>query len=140
MRITTKGRYALRAVFALAEMGKSGEMVSIGSLAGAEDISSIFLEQIFFNLKKAGIVKSSRGPGGGFVFDRPLDSVTIRDVLDAAGEELTLQMCNRHESECVRLGDCITHKVLASVTDMVNDYLTGLTVQQVLDSGEFNPK
>ncbi|MDR0494951.1 MAG: Rrf2 family transcriptional regulator [Treponema sp.] len=139
MRITSKGRYALRAALALAEMGKSGDMVSINSLSEAEDISPIFLEQIFFKLKKADIVKSSRGPGGGFSFNRPLDSLTVKEILDAAGEELTLRLCDRSERKCDRMGDCISHKVFASVTDKINDYLGGLTIKKVLEGKEFRP-
>jgi Rrf2 family iron-sulfur cluster assembly transcriptional regulator len=139
MRITSKGRYALRAILALAEMGKNGDMVSINSLSEAEDISSIFLEQIFFRLKKAGIVKSSRGPGGGFSFNRPLDSLTVKEILDAAGEELTLNLCDRSKRKCERIGDCISHKIFASVTNRINNYLSGLTLKKVLEGKEFQP-
>ena len=139
MRITSRGRYALRACLALAEMGKNGDMISISSLSEAEDISPIFLEQIFFKLKKANIVKSVRGPGGGFSFNRPLNSLTVREILDAAGEELTMKMCNREEKKCVRMSDCISHRVLSSVTDKVNEYLDGLTLQMVLEKAEFRP-
>jgi Rrf2 family iron-sulfur cluster assembly transcriptional regulator len=137
MRITLKGRYALRAVLALAEMGKNGEMVSINTLSEAEDISSIFLEQIFFKLKKARIVQSVRGPGGGFSFDRPLDSLTVKEILDAAGEELTFKFCSKDEKKCNRISDCISHKVFVSATNKVNDYLDSLTIQKVLESKEF---
>ena len=139
MRMTTKGRYALRATIALAQMGKSGEMVSINSLSEAEDISSVFLEQIFFKLKKAGIVNSVRGPGGGFAFARPPDSLSIREILDAAGEELDVLPCDRSEAECDRQSDCISHQVLLSVTDKVNRYLDSLTLQMVLENEEFKP-
>jgi len=139
MRITVKGRYALRAMVALAEMGKNGEMVSINSLSEAEDISSIFLEQIFFKLKKAKIVKSVRGPGGGFAFDRPLDSITVREILDAAGEELTMEFCEKNVNDCDRRSDCISHKVFVAVSRKINEYLDDLTLQMVLDSGEFRP-
>ncbi|MCL2761832.1 MAG: Rrf2 family transcriptional regulator [Treponema sp.] len=137
MRITTKGRYALRAALALAEMGKNGEMVSISSLAEAEDIPSVFLEQIFFKLKKAGIVRSVRGPNGGFAFDRPLDSLTVRELFDAAGEELTLKLCDRQERACDRMSECISHRVFASVTDQINKYLDSLTLKMVLESKKF---
>jgi Rrf2 family iron-sulfur cluster assembly transcriptional regulator len=139
MRITTRGRYALRAALALAEMGKDQEMVSINSLAEAEDIPSVFLEQIFFKLKKAGIVKSARGPGGGFSFNRPLDSLTVKEIFDAAGEELTLMMCDRQETKCKRLSSCISHRIFASVTDKVNDYLDSLTLQMILENDKFRP-
>jgi len=140
MRITTKGRYALRAVIALAEMGKNGEMVSINSLANAEDISPIFLEQIFFKLKKAGIVKSIRGPGGGFSFNRPLNSLTVKEIFDAAGEESVMMLCDRQKKKCNRMSDCISHQVLSSVTDRANDYLDSLTMKMVLESPKFKPQ
>jgi len=139
MRITLKGRYALRAILALAEMGKDGEMVSINSLSEAEDISSIFLEQIFFKLKKAHIVKSVRGPGGGFSLDRPLDSVTVKEILDAAGEELTLEFCEKNVNKCSRMSECISHKVFAVVSRKINEYLGSLTLETVLEGSEFQP-
>jgi Rrf2 family iron-sulfur cluster assembly transcriptional regulator len=139
MRITLKGRYALRAALALADMSKNGEMVSINSLSEAEDISSIFLEQIFFKLKKAKIVKSVRGPGGGFSFDRPLDSITVQEILDAAGEELSMKFCEKNVKNCNRMSECICHKVFASVSDKVNDYLRSITLKKILDSKEFRP-
>ena len=139
MRITLKGRYALRAMVALAEMGKTGEMVSINSLSEAENISSIFLEQIFFKLKKAKIVKSVRGPGGGFAFDRPLDSITVREILDAAGEELTMKFCEKNTEECDRMSDCVSHKVFSAVSDRINEYLDDLTLKMILEGGEFQP-
>ena len=139
MRITLKGRYALRAVVALAEMGKNGEMVSINSLSEAEDISSIFLEQIFFKLKKANIVKSVRGPGGGFAFDRPLDSITVQEILDAAGEELSMKFCDKNVKDCERMSECISHKVFASVSDKIDEYLRSLTLKKIFESKEFRP-
>ena len=136
--MTTKGRYALRATLALAQMGKEGEMVSINSLSEAEDLSSVFLEQIFFKLRKAGIVKSLRGPGGGFSFSRPLDSIFVWEILDAAGEELTVLPCDRRMSKCIKGNDCIAHNVIVAATNKVNDYLKSLSLKTVLESGEFN--
>ena len=88
MRITTRGRYALRASLALAKMSKNGEPISINTLSEEENISSVFLEQIFFKLRKAGIVSSVRGPGGGLCFAQPLDKLTVKAIMDAAGEDL----------------------------------------------------
>jgi len=139
MRITLKGRYALRAMVALAEMGKNGEMVSINSLSEAEDISSIFLEQIFFKLKKAHIVKSVRGPGGGFAFNRPLDSISVQEILDAAGEELSMKFCDKNVEDCNRMSECISHKVFVSVSDKIDAYLRNLSLKKILESKEFKP-
>ena len=139
MRITTKGRYALRAILALAELSKNKEMVSINQLSEAEDISSVFLEQIFFKLKKAGIIKSVRGPGGGFSFDRQLELINIREIFDAAGEELTVIPCDRSETECDRKSECISHQVIVEITRIVNDYLGKLTLKEVLESPKYRP-
>jgi Rrf2 family iron-sulfur cluster assembly transcriptional regulator len=137
LRITTKGRYALRATLALAQLGKDGEMVSINSLSQAEQISSVFLEQIFFKLKKAGIVKSVRGPGGGFSFIRPLDSFSVYDILEAAGEELTVLPCDRNETRCDRESECIAHKTLLAVTNVANNYMKSITLKTLLDNDEY---
>lgn len=135
MRITTRGRYALRAMLALAKMGKDGYLVSINSLSAAEEISSVFLEQIFFKLKKAGIVKSARGPGGGFTFARPLDTLTVKEILEAAGEDLLVSPCDKHKETCDRLSICVSHKVWVQLTGLLNGYLSSLTLASLLESG-----
>jgi Rrf2 family transcriptional regulator, iron-sulfur cluster assembly transcription factor len=138
--MTTKGRYALRAIIALAKLYEKSKMVSINTLSEEEDISSLFLEQIFFKLRKAGIVKSIRGPGGGFLFNRPLDSINVKEVLDAAGEELTVLPCDRQTAGCDRVSDCIAHKVIISVTDKVNEYLESITIKMLMENKEWQTK
>jgi Rrf2 family iron-sulfur cluster assembly transcriptional regulator len=133
MRITTKGRYALRASVALAKIGKDGAPVSINSLSELEHISSVFLEQIFFKLRRAGIVSSVRGPGGGFYFSQPLDQLTIKNILDAAGEELSLTACDKHSENCPRLGPCLTHSVWAEVTELINNFFDSITLAAILE-------
>ena len=137
MRITTRGRYALRSALALARLSKNGETVSITSLSEAEDISPIFLEQIFFNLKKHGIVKSVRGPGGGFAFNRPLETLSVRDILNAAGEELDVLPCDRHLKECNRINECNAHKTIVAISTMVNNYMSNLTIKMLLEDKDF---
>ena len=134
MRITTRGRYALRASLAMAKMGKDGALVSIHNLSEAEQISSVFLEQIFFKLKKAGIVNSVRGPGGGFSFARPLEDISVKEILDAAGEELEAGPCDKHLEECDRISSCISHRVWITVSDLIIQYLSGLTLAGLLEN------
>jgi Rrf2 family iron-sulfur cluster assembly transcriptional regulator len=117
----------------MAQMGKNGGPVSISSISEQEKISSVFLEQIFFKLRKAGIVSSVRGPGGGFYFALPLEKLTIKDILDAAGEELNLTPCDKRKSECDRTGYCLSHAVWQDVTDLVNSYFKGITLASILE-------
>jgi Rrf2 family iron-sulfur cluster assembly transcriptional regulator len=133
MRITTRGRYALRASLALAKLGRDGNPVSINALAEEEDISSVFLEQIFFRLRKAGIVNSIRGPGGGFCFAKPLEDLTIREILDAAGEDLNITACDRHVKKCEHIGDCLSHHIWEDLSKIVNDYFAGITLASIVE-------
>jgi Rrf2 family iron-sulfur cluster assembly transcriptional regulator len=133
VRITTRGRYALRASVALARLQNRGSPVSINHLAEAEDISSVFLEQIFFKLRKAGIVNSVRGPGGGFCFARSLEHLTVKEILVAAGEELELTACDKRIINCKRMATCTSHSVWEEVTDMINRYFDDLTLAMVVN-------
>jgi Rrf2 family iron-sulfur cluster assembly transcriptional regulator len=137
MRITTRGRYALRASLALAKLGKDGDPISINTLSEEENISSVFLEQIFFKLRKAGIVSSVRGPGGGFCFARPLGELSVKEILDAAGEDLSVTPCDKHQESCDRISGCLSHHVWVETTEMVNNYLRNLTLASILERGEF---
>ncbi|MDR1277218.1 MAG: Rrf2 family transcriptional regulator [Treponema sp.] len=137
MRITTRGRYALRASLALARLGRNGDPISINILSEEENISSVFLEQIFFKLRKAGIVSSVRGPGGGFCFAQPLDKLTVKEILDAAGEDLSITLCDKHKEECDRINGCLSHRIWVETTNLVNDYLRSLTLSSILEKNEF---
>ena len=132
MKITSRGRYALRATLALAKLEKNGKPVSISTLAEQEDISSVFLEQIFYKLRKAGIVSSSRGPGGGFCFAQPLDKLTVKQIMDAAGENLEITFCGKLD-DCDRIGQCICHQIWLDVSVLVNKYFEGITLASILE-------
>jgi Rrf2 family iron-sulfur cluster assembly transcriptional regulator len=133
MKITTRGRYALRASLALAMLGSDGKPVSISTLSDQEQISSVFLEQIFFRLRKAGIVASTRGPGGGFCFALPLDKITVKQIIAAAGENLELVACFKNVEDCKYTKDCcITHHVWEDLSGLVNNYFDGITLASIL--------
>jgi len=133
MRLTTRGRYALRASLALARLSLDGSPVSISRLSEREKISSVFLEQIFFKLRKAGIVGSVRGPGGGFHFAKPLTELTVKDILDAAGEGLTLTPCDAHNAVCDNQNDCVSAAIWMEATTMVNRYFESMTLASIME-------
>jgi len=132
MRITTRARYALRATLALAKLGSEGDLVSINTLSQAEGIPPVFLEQIFLKLKKAGIVSGVRGPGGGFCFTRPLDELSVKDILEAAGEILDSGNCDKSQDDCDRIGTCLSHAVWQGASAAVIEYLQSVTVASLL--------
>ncbi|MBN1411407.1 MAG: Rrf2 family transcriptional regulator, partial [Spirochaetales bacterium] len=105
MRITTKGRYGLRAVLSLAQT-YCNRPVSIKTIAENEELSPEFLEQIFFKLKKAGLINSYRGPGGGFILSKKLSEISIRDIFEAVQETMAPVPCTDDSKKCGREKNC----------------------------------
>ena len=132
MRITNRGRYALRASLALAKLRKDVDLVSISSISEEENISSVFLEQIFFKLRKAGIVNSVRGPGGGFRFNKSPDKITLMEIMKAAGEEMDLTDCDKNAKACTLTGKrCSSHTVWEDANGLLRDYFSKMTLTMV---------
>ncbi|HTX74217.1 MAG TPA: Rrf2 family transcriptional regulator [Rectinemataceae bacterium] len=133
MRVTTKGRYALRAVLALAAESQDGKPVSIKTIAEHEDISAEFLEQIFFKLRRAGVIHSVRGPGGGFYFARSLDSISLLDVLEASGEGIVIAPCACGKSSgCDRSSDCVAGYVWRELDDKLRNFAEARTIADMM--------
>jgi Rrf2 family iron-sulfur cluster assembly transcriptional regulator len=132
MRITTKGRYGLRAVINLARTNHN-RPVSIGSIATQENVSSEFLEQIFFKLKKAGLIRSIRGPGGGFVLNRTPGEISVQDILVAVGETRGLTPCTlQRKMLCDRPEPCAAHDIWTGLQKTMEEYLTNVTLKDIL--------
>jgi Rrf2 family iron-sulfur cluster assembly transcriptional regulator len=135
MRITTKGRYALRAVIALAQTSESGSPVSIKSIAEHEEISPEFLEQIFFRLRRAGVIESVRGPGGGFFFQKPLAEITLLDIIEASGEGLSIAPCTCKKSkECDNGEECPAGKVWQSMDLHLRGFVQKTTLEDMIST------
>ncbi|RKX78070.1 MAG: AsnC family transcriptional regulator [Spirochaetes bacterium] len=134
MKITTKGRYALRAVLTLAQNSQE-KPVSIKQLAKEEDISPEFLEQIFFRLKKTGMISSTRGPGGGFRLNRNPSEITLTQILTGAGEGTGFTPCTREingKKPCNRVDFCVAHEIWKEATEHFKKYFDGITLEEVL--------
>lgn len=123
----------MRATLALAKLGKNSGPVSINVLSEQENISSVFLEQIFFKLRKAGLVTSVRGPGGGFCFALPLEKISVKNIMDAAGEELDITFCDKHVTVCDRIGECMGHFVFNDLHKIVNKFFSEISLASILE-------
>jgi Rrf2 family iron-sulfur cluster assembly transcriptional regulator len=88
MKLSTKGRYAMVALADLASM-PGGERVSLSELSARQDISLPYLEQLFVKLRRANLVKSVRGPGGGYALARPASEIRVSDILGAVDETVS---------------------------------------------------
>lgn len=134
MKITTKGRYGLRAVLYLAS-SYYNRPVSIKTIAQEEDISPEFLEQIFFKLKKAGIIESLRGPGGGFMLKMKPADISIKDIFEALEESTSITPCAIEISSksCNRENHCMVQNVWKELSKQINDYLSTVTIKSILE-------
>jgi Rrf2 family iron-sulfur cluster assembly transcriptional regulator len=138
MKLTTKGRYGVRAVVNLAATA-GNEPVSIGEIARKERLSPEFLEQIFFRLKKAGLVRSLRGPRGGFLLNRKASEISLKLIMDAVGESLFPAPCANHDPSvktCPRAEGCLTAPIWHGFYDLINKYLSEITLKDILESGK----
>lgn len=118
------GRYALRATVDLAAHRTIGP-VQCRDIASRQEISDQYLSQLLLKLRRAGLVESSRGPGGGYVLARDASEISAADVLEAVDEALTPVTCAQGEEPCTRAVECPTHWLW--------DWL-GLAIHQVLES------
>jgi Rrf2 family protein len=132
MRLTTKGRYGIRAVVNLAVSSQSQNgPVSISQIAREEALSPEFLEQIF--LKKAGVIRSIRGPKGGFILNRKPSEVSIKTVLDAVGEPLFPAPCTEYAAGCSRKSGCSLAPVWQDFYELIRSHLSGISLKDILD-------
>lgn len=136
MRMTTKGRYALRAAIALARASDGVKPISIKTISELEDISPEFLEQIFFKLRKAGIIASVRGPGGGFFFAKPLSTILLKDIVTASGEGIALASCAAEEHEgCGREKACAAGTIWREFHQHIDAFLTSMNLEEMAARG-----
>ena len=131
MRITTKGRYALRAVSRLAA-NYTDKPISIRELAETENLSPEFLEQIFYKLRKSGLINSTRGPGGGFSLNRAPEDISVTEIFEAVGEGLDLAPCTISDAEPCDHKNCITHEIWVEASNHFKDYFSEISVADIV--------
>ncbi len=142
MKLSTKGRYGLRAMIDLARYSED-EPVSISSIAARQDISERYLEQLVGLLKKAGLVRSIRGATGGYVLARNVREISVGDVLRALEGSLEPVKCAAFYSEegCMAAEGCVTKYVWQKINESINETVDHMMLDEfVLESRTVNPK
>ncbi|MBI4666611.1 MAG: Rrf2 family transcriptional regulator [Nitrospinae bacterium] len=140
MRISTKGHYAVQAMVDMAMQGALAP-VSLSVIAERQDLSQNYLEQLFVKLRKADLVKSVRGPGGGYMLVRHPEAISIGDIFSAVEENLVLTDCvDQHgapHSSCSKSSECRTQALWSRLGQHFNELLYSITLADVL-KGEFD--
>jgi Rrf2 family protein len=141
MRLSTKSRYGLRALFDMAY--NSGNLpVQIQDISRRQEISPRYLEQIFQSFKKAGILNSKRGPKGGYYLARSPAEITVKDILHAAEGDIALVDCvigkvtKNKKGVCTFDGGCVTQTIWQEASDKLNDFFASLTLKTLCERGQ----
>ena len=134
MKVSTRGRYALRLMIDLAENGGEG-LVTLRDVARRQEISVKYLEQIVSILGKAGLVRSSRGPQGGYSLSRPAEEYTVGDILRLTEGDLAPVSClEGEENQCSRCDRCGTVGFWNGLYAVVNQYIDRFTLADLVNS------
>ena len=137
MKISTKGRYGLRALIDLAQYSEI-EPVSINSIAVRQGISERYLEQLMTLMKKAGLIKSIRGAGGGYVLAKDTREISVGDVLRALEGNLETVECTAfsQEDSCKAAGGCVTKYVWKRINESIKQTVDEISLKQLVDESK----
>lgn len=127
MRISTKAQYAVRALVSISLHG-DGRPLALRDVAGREDISLAYLEQLFVKLRRGKLVRSVRGPGGGYVLARPAEQISVDQIIDSVEESLVPVSCMDQKGRCVCNDHCVTHSVWQGLGEKVRQFLASITL------------
>ena len=133
MKISTKGRYGLRA---LVELGrnKGAGAIPLRKIAEKQDISEQYLEQLFSNLRKANLVESVRGAKGGYLLSDDPANINVREIIVALEGPIAPVHCVIEDSEeCGYVEDCVTKVLWEKLKNCIDDMLKSITLQDLLD-------
>lgn len=154
MNLSTRGRYAVMAMLDLAQLAAEApnpaplrRPVTLAQIAERQQISLSYLEQLFAQLRKAGVVESSRGPGGGYTLARPAEETFLADIILAVEEDLDLTRCGGHTNPaaplagqgCVGGNKCNAHNLWAALSTHMEMYLRRISLAMVLE-GDVTPE
>lgn len=143
MKLSTRGRYGLRAVVDIAVHGK-GEAVAISSIAERQNISAKFLEQLIAKLKRAGIVTSMRGAQGGYRLAKSPDQISVGEILRVLEGDLNPVDCSEVTGDagscdggvtCSGAGQCVTKIVWKRISDSINNAVDHLMLSELIEDG-----
>lgn len=137
MRLTTKGRFAVTAMLDLAinetQDAADYKPVTLAAISERQDISLSYLEQLFSKLRRQGLVKSVRGPGGGYNLAKAYNEISVSEIINAVDEQIDATQCGGNEN-CKDEGRCMTHDLWSALNTKILEYLAGVTLADMVAS------
>ena len=132
MRVSTKGRYGLRALVDLAEH-EEGKAIPIRKISERQDISEQYLEQLFATLRKAELVKSVRGAHGGYMLNHDPEDISVAEILTTLEGPIAPVDCVIEEDFCNYIDRCVMHGLWEELADAINDVIENLSLADLRD-------
>ena len=135
MKLSTKGRYAVMAMVDLATHN-NGKPIALADVAHRQEISLSYLEQLFGKLRRGGLVRSVRGPGGGYLLARELVDTRVSDIILAVDEPIKATRCKTGSADgCIGSGKgrCLTHDLWAELGNQIYLYLSSVSLADVVN-------
>jgi len=126
MKLTTKGRYAVTAMLDLALHAQESP-VPLADISQRQGISLSYLEQLFAKLRKNALVKSSRGPGGGYRLSREAETIAIVEIINAINENVDATRCGGL-GNCQDSQPCLTHELWMDLSEQIHEFLSGISL------------
>ncbi len=134
MRLTTKGRYAVTAMLDLA-INSNNMPVNLNDISERQAISLSYLEQLFSKLRRENLVKSIRGPGGGYQLNQSVDIISVADVINAVNESMDVSRCEGR-ANCHDGKQCLTHNLWIDLSARINSFLDNITLGELIRQNE----
>ena len=136
MKITSKGRYAVTAMIDIALNQEKGA-VTLSLISERQGISLSYLEQLFAKLKRAQLVSSARGPGGGYRLSRHAREISVSQIIHAVDEVTDARKC-RGKANCNDGDMCLSHELWTDLSDTIDSFLKGISIQSIIDKKQSN--
>ena len=137
MKLSTKGRYGLKAMLDLAERG-DGSAVSTASIAARQNLSESYLEQLIRKLRNAGLVNSIRGKAGGYCLAKPADTISVGDVLRALEGDLKAVDCDGENGVCENADKCASRIVWDRINSAIESSVDSVMLSELIEMGRRN--
>ena len=131
MKLTSKGRYAVTAILDLAFHSTSGP-VTLSDISKRQDISLSYLEQLFTRLRKRELVRSTRGPGGGYSLNRPANEIAVAEVVSAVDEIVDTTRCSG-ANNCHDGQQCLAHELWDDLSQQIYGFLDEISLQDLME-------
>lgn len=137
MKISTKGRYAMRMILDMAQHQTETEAVSLKDIAERQQVSKKYLEQIALTLSKANILRGTRGHQGGYRLVAEPSQLTVYDVLAVAEDSMHPVAClDNTPNACEHCADCQTLPIWEGLDEVIRAYLSSMSIQDVMNMGD----